>query len=51
MDSELKALLGGETRKREVVEVDETRQQIARRIDLHRQPRLREVDLDLVRTL
>ena len=42
------ALLGREPRQRQVVQVDETVQETAGRIDLHRQTALGEVDLDLV---
>jgi hypothetical protein len=43
------AVLGGEPRQREVVQVDETVQEIPGGVELDRQPPLREVDLDLVR--
>ena len=45
------AILGREPRQRKVVQVDEAVEQTAGRIDLDRQPALREVDLDLVRAL
>ena len=45
------ALLGGEARQRQVVQVDEAVEQVPGRVDLHRQPPLGEVDLHLVRAL
>ena len=45
------ALLGGEPRQRQVVQVDEAVQQVAGGVDLDRQPPFGEVDLDLVRAL
>ena len=45
------AVLGGEPRQRQVVQVYEAVQEVPGRVDLDRQPSLREVDLDLVRSL
>ena len=45
------AVLGGEPRQGQVVQVDEAVQQVAGRVDLDRQPPLGEVDLHLVRAL
>ena len=45
------AVLGGEPRQREVVQVDEAVEELAGGVDLDRQPPLGEVDLDLVRAL
>jgi len=42
------ALVGGKSRERQVVQIDEAMQQPARGVDLHREARLGEVDLDLV---
>ena len=42
------AILGGESRQREIVQIDEAVQQISGGIDLDRQPAFREVDLNLV---
>ena len=51
VDADALAVLGGEPRQREVVQVDEAVQQVAGRVDLDRQPALREVDLHLVGAL
>jgi len=45
------ALLDGETRQRQIVQIDEALQEIPRGIELDRQPSFREVDLHAVRTL
>jgi hypothetical protein len=45
------AVLRGESRQREVVEVDEAVEEMPGRVDLDRQTPFREVDLNLVRAL
>ena len=46
VDADAPAVRGREARKREVVQIDEAVEELARRIDLHRQPSFGEVDLD-----
>ena len=45
------ALLGGEPRQREIVQVDEAVQQLPGRIDLHREAPFGEIDLHVVGAL
>ena len=51
MHADALAVLGGEPRQREVVQVDEAVQESPGGVDLDRQPPFREVDLHLVRAL
>ena len=51
VDADAPAVLGGEPRQRQVVQVDEAVEELAGRVDLDRQPPFGEVDLDLVRAL
>ena len=45
------SILGREMREGKIIEVDEAMQQLAGRIEFHRQPPFREVDLNFVRAL
>src|SRR5437667_9266778 len=50
MDTDARAFVGGKAIEDAVVEVDEAAQQLLRRIELHREPPFREVDLHVGRT-
>src|SRR2546426_9832367 len=49
MDTDARAFVGGKAIEDAVVEVDEAAQQLLRRIQLHREPPFREVDLHVGR--